>query len=76
MNAPVVPATSPPRPVRRGLADAVRALALDSPVRTQVTGSLDARPPAPVESAAKLELQPSDDDNRRVLAVLAYLGEQ
>jgi signal transduction histidine kinase len=36
----------------RGLAEAVRALALDSPVRTRVTGALAARPPAPVESAA------------------------
>jgi signal transduction histidine kinase len=42
----------PPVLADRGLADAVRALALDSPVRTQVTGSLDGRPPAPVESAA------------------------
>jgi signal transduction histidine kinase len=42
----------PPVLADRGLADAVRALALDSPVRTQVTGSLGGRPPAPVESAA------------------------
>ena len=42
----------PPVLADRGLADAIRALALDSPVRTRVTGSLDARPPAPVESAA------------------------
>jgi signal transduction histidine kinase len=42
----------PPVLADRGLADAVRALALDSPVRTRVTGSLVGRPPAPVESAA------------------------
>jgi signal transduction histidine kinase len=42
----------PPVLADRGLADAVRALALDSPVRTRVTGSLGGRPPAPVESAA------------------------
>ena len=42
----------PPVLADRGLADAVRALALDSPVRARVTGSLDGRPPAPVESAA------------------------
>jgi len=42
----------PPVLADRGLADAVRALALDAPVRAQVTGSLPARPPAPVESAA------------------------
>jgi signal transduction histidine kinase len=42
----------PPVLADRGLADAVRALALDSPVRTQVTGSLGGRLPSPVESAA------------------------
>jgi signal transduction histidine kinase len=42
----------PPVLADRGLADAVRALALDAPVRVQVTGALDGRPPAPVESAA------------------------
>jgi signal transduction histidine kinase len=42
----------PPVLADRGLADAVRALALDSPVRVRVTGSIDGRPPAPVESAA------------------------
>jgi signal transduction histidine kinase len=42
----------PPVLADRGLADAIRALALDSPVRTRVTGSLGGRPPAPVESAA------------------------
>ena len=42
----------PPVLADRGLADAVRALALDSPVRARVTGSLGGRPPAPVESAA------------------------
>jgi signal transduction histidine kinase len=42
----------PPVLADRGLADAVRALALDSPARARVTGSLDGRAPAPVESAA------------------------
>jgi signal transduction histidine kinase len=42
----------PPVLADRGLADAVRALALDSPLRVKVTGDLPGRPPAPVESAA------------------------
>jgi signal transduction histidine kinase len=36
----------------RGLADAVRALALDSTLRVQLIDELPGRPPAPVESAA------------------------
>ena len=42
----------PPVLADRGLADAVRALALDSPLRVQLAGELAGRPPAPVESAA------------------------
>jgi signal transduction histidine kinase len=42
----------PPVLADRGIADAVRAHALDSPLRVTVTGSLPGRPPAPVESAA------------------------
>jgi signal transduction histidine kinase len=42
----------PPVLADRGLADAIRALALDSPARASLTGSLDGRLPAPVESAA------------------------
>jgi signal transduction histidine kinase len=42
----------PPVLADRGLAAAVHALVLDSPLRVRVTGSLDGRPPAPVESAA------------------------
>jgi len=42
----------PPVLADRGLADAVRAVALDSPLRVRVTGMLPGRPPAPVESAA------------------------
>ena len=42
----------PPVLADRGLADAIRALALDSPLRTQVVSDLEDRPPAPVESAA------------------------
>jgi signal transduction histidine kinase len=42
----------PPVLADRGVAEAVRALALDSPIRVTVTGSLPGRPPAPVESAA------------------------
>ena len=42
----------PPVLADRGLAEAVRALALDSPARARVTGYLDGRAPAPVESAA------------------------
>ena len=42
----------PPVLADRGLADAVRALALDSPLRTHLSSDLPARPPVPVESAA------------------------
>jgi signal transduction histidine kinase len=42
----------PPVLADRGLADAVRALALDSPLQVRVTIELPGRPPAPVESAA------------------------
>jgi len=42
----------PPVLADRGLADAIRALALDSPLRVSLTGDLPGRPPAPVESAA------------------------
>jgi signal transduction histidine kinase len=41
----------PPVLADRGLADAIRALALDSPLRTHVVGNLEDRAPAPVESA-------------------------
>ena len=43
---------NPPVLAERGLVDAVRATALDSPLRVLVTGTLPGRPPAPVESAA------------------------
>jgi signal transduction histidine kinase len=42
----------PPVLADRGLADAVRALALDSPLRVQLASELPGRPPPPVESAA------------------------
>ncbi len=42
----------PPVLADRGLTDAIRALALDSPVRAQLTAELPGRAPAPVESAA------------------------
>ncbi|MEQ4305773.1 histidine kinase [Plantactinospora sp. B6F1] len=42
----------PPVLAERGLVDAVRALALDLPVRTDVTVDLPGRPEPPIESAA------------------------
>jgi signal transduction histidine kinase len=42
----------PPVLADRGLADAVRALALDSPLPVSVANELPGRPPPPVESAA------------------------
>ncbi len=42
----------PPVLADRGLADAIRALTLDSPIRVDLAGDLEARPSAPVESAA------------------------
>jgi signal transduction histidine kinase len=42
----------PPVLADRGLADAIRALALDTPLRTYLASDLDERLPAPVESAA------------------------
>ncbi|WP_433498758.1 histidine kinase [Sphaerimonospora sp. CA-214678] len=48
----VVRGIHPPVLAERGLGDAVRALALDSPLHTRVTVDLPGRPPVPVESAA------------------------
>ena len=42
----------PPVLAERGLADAVRAVALDTTVPATVTADLPARPPGPIESAA------------------------
>jgi signal transduction histidine kinase len=42
----------PPVLADRGLADAIRALALDTPMRIDLASDLAGRPPAPVESAA------------------------
>ncbi|MBB4778672.1 sensor histidine kinase [Actinomadura livida] len=42
----------PPVLADRGIGDAVKALALDHPLRVEVTADLPARPDAPVESAA------------------------
>jgi signal transduction histidine kinase len=42
----------PPVLADRGLADAIRALALDRPMRIHLAGELPGRPPAPIESAA------------------------
>jgi signal transduction histidine kinase len=42
----------PPVLADRGLPDAVKALAMDSPLKIQFTGGLPGRAPAPVESAA------------------------
>jgi signal transduction histidine kinase len=42
----------PPVLADRGIGEAVRALAMDSPLKIQVTNELPGRPPAPVESAA------------------------
>jgi signal transduction histidine kinase len=44
----------PPVLADRGLAEAIRAVALDNPLRTHLSSDLDdrSRPPAPVESAA------------------------
>ena len=42
----------PPVLADRGLAEAIRALALDTPIPVRVCAELPSRPPAPVESAA------------------------
>jgi signal transduction histidine kinase len=42
----------PPVLADRGITEAVRALAMDSPLRIKVTNELPGRPPAPAESAA------------------------
>ena len=42
----------PPVLADRGIGEAVRALAMDSPLRVRLTNELPGRPPAPVESAA------------------------
>ncbi|SDQ62914.1 sensor histidine kinase [Thermostaphylospora chromogena] len=48
----VVRGIHPPVLAERGLGDAVRALALDNPLKAEVTVDLPVRPDAPVESAA------------------------
>ncbi|HEU5384662.1 MAG TPA: sensor histidine kinase [Streptosporangiaceae bacterium] len=42
----------PPVLADRGIGEAVRALAMDSPLKIRVTNELPGRPPAPVESAS------------------------
>ena len=42
----------PPVLADRGLADAIRALSLDTPLRIHLASELHGRPPAPIESAA------------------------
>ncbi|MBO0816405.1 MAG: sensor histidine kinase [Actinobacteria bacterium] len=42
----------PPVLADRGIGEAVRALAMDSPLKIRLTSQLPGRPPAPVESAA------------------------
>jgi signal transduction histidine kinase len=44
----------PPVLADRGIGEAIRALAFDSPLKIRVTNELSGRPPAPVESAAYL----------------------
>ena len=53
----------PPVLADRGLADAIAALALDTPMRIHVASDLYGRPSAPIESAAYFavsELRPRD----------------
>jgi signal transduction histidine kinase len=49
----------PPVLADRGLADAVRAFAMDLPLRTEVDIQLPGRPPAPVESAVYFAISES-----------------
>src|ERR1700722_17863640 len=51
-RGPRVAGVTPPVLADRGLAEAVRALALDLPLRVHFASELPGRPPAPIESAA------------------------
>ncbi|MET0132385.1 MAG: sensor histidine kinase [Kibdelosporangium sp.] len=68
----------PPVLAERGLVDAVRALALDSPLNVTVDGSLDHRPELPVESAAYFavnELLVNAAKHARAEQVTVHIGQ-
>lgn len=76
----VVRGIHPPVLAERGLHDAVRALALDSPLTVTVDADLPVRPPAPVESAAyfaiseALTMLTRVPDAERVLIDISHQG--
>jgi signal transduction histidine kinase len=68
---------NPPVLAERGIVDAIRALALDAPVRVTVTSSVPARPERPIEAAvyfAVAELITNAAKHARASQVTVHLG--
>jgi signal transduction histidine kinase len=68
---------NPPVLAERGVVDAIRALALEAPVRVTVTGSVPSRPERPIEAAvyfAVTELITNAAKHARASQVTVHLG--